>query len=116
MNTYKYMNKNYDSLEEMFKAWDKSGANRYYSLYINNNRYECKYISLEYLDKCLKSFNNCYTYYKNNTSRGYNYKNADKINISQLDRIEIRNTKGIHGHITGGFIVMSYNGKLIKLS
>lgn len=114
MQSYKYMNRVYDNLDSMFNAWDKSGANRYYSLYIGRNRYEATYISIEELNKELKRNNNCYTFYKN-SNKGYCYKDAAKININEVDRIEIRNNRGISGNITNGFIVKVYNGKFVKL-
>lgn len=113
-NSYKYMNKEYKSLDGVLREWDKNGANRFYSIYIGKNRYEATYITIEQLDKYLKENNSCYTYYINSNT-GYGYRNANKINFNQLDKITIRNCKGYHGHITNAFTVVYFNGKLVKL-
>lgn len=112
---YKFKNMQYDSINDMLKAWDKAGANRFYSMYINNNRYEGTYITLEQLNVELKRNNNCYTFYKSNPNKGYGYRDASKIKVNEVDRIEIRNNKGMYGNITNGFIVMVYNGNYVKL-
>lgn len=115
---YKFKEQVFETEEEAIKAWLGEENRRFFTIFHigslgNYSSMKTIEMSEDRVRDEFRAWNSRTVYYKGNSDKGYMYKSFDKINLKDLDYIDFRNTRGMHGNICGWGRLYKVDNKFI---